>query len=588
VAEGVETRWQRFRKWVATHGNLCATTAVIAGAFCGITSIIVGDDISVVMVRLAMIAVVLAYLFYLAVAFAVPHEHEHRFRYVMYQSAAFIVLALSLRAFSLHETAKHVGAWKGSMDATSVGELAAVMILFILVEVAAFVAQDVDEARIQVIDVGRVVEKIEKTVLKVALDMKNTSDGLIALARLDPSVMTEAITLTNLWAQRAPNLGEKRPGIADCCWRILLQTYLQEEQHDFWPSGRDRAKRLEGIPLRVRPVGTDIGQEDVSYFATNVGFYVKFLKALVDELQKGKRSDEKVCIAVVTNVLPAHWWNWTFAKGEWRAYTAIEDLRKEMKKIAKGGAQIDRVIAVTSEDTHDGGPNGLGLWPEARLYDMLSNWQILIGGSEPEDGTVPCSVKFETTFKDIGSKAFNSFPQELKKGAQSDADDARIYPMITRLSSSTYLTTNQIWTPQRLSDAYQELQGKGKYWPLVVDDTVEKVLKEHFDVMFIGVGPEKSGESEPGGIWDTHNVNWGVCLMNSYDAAVETMFLSVISDPSATKQFEWWQQRLKHAVDWNNPLPQAAHAWMAAHPSSAEDVVAAPSVSEALAGGQTP
>ena len=358
MAEGIETRGQRFRKWVAKHGNLCATTTVIAGAFCGITSILVDSDYSVVLARLAMIAVVLAYFFYLAVAFAVPHDHEHRFRHVVYQSAAFIVLALSLRAFGLHETAKDIGAWEASLNAKSVGELAAVMILFILVEVAAFVAQDVDEARIQIIDVGEEVKKIEKTVKEVALEMKTTAEGLIALAHLDPSVMTEAIALTRLWSRRAPNLGEKSAGIAQRCWRILLRTYLQEEQHDFWPSGRDRAMRLEGIPRRVRPVGDDVSPEDVSYFATNVGFYVKYLAALVHELQKGKGDNEKVCIAVVTNVLPAHWWNWTFAADEWRAYTAIENLRKEMRKIVQEGAQVDRVIAVALEkDTVPQGRN---------------------------------------------------------------------------------------------------------------------------------------------------------------------------------------------------------------------------------------
>lgn len=577
MAKEVETRWQRLkskaRGWLATYANRLATMLIISAAFSGIASILVDHDNSVKLVATAMLGVVLAYLFYLVAAFAHPHDHHHRFRHVIYQSAAFIVLALSLRAFSLHEAvtevrdsiigaATHGGAAGAPMNAGSVGELAAVMILFILVEVAAFVAQDVDEARTHVKEAGAEVRDIAKTVAVSALEMKNAAEGLdrviyqIALPHLDPSVLKEAIALTRLWSDRAPNLGETSPDVSQRCWRILLKTYLQEEQHDFCPSRRDHSRRLEGIPHCVLPVG-DITEKDVSYFATNVGFYVKFLAALVHELQTTKQENEKVCIAVVTNVLPAHWWNWTFAADEWRAYTAIEDLRRSMLDIAEGGAQVDRVIAVAPAAAPDpDGRNHLGLWPERLLRDMLSDWQILADRDKGEE-TVSCSTNFQEHRGEIGTKAFSSFPQALQKGALSNVPGARIYPMVTGQSLPTYSTKNYRWTPKPLRDEYEKLQGAGgKCWSLMVNSQVERKLDGHFDVMFIGLG-SKNTDTEDKGIWGTRDVKWGVCLMNSYDAAVETMFLSVISDQSASKQFAWWQEQLKDEVDWASVLLEA-------------------------------
>jgi len=220
MVEGVETRGQRLkrsvleaRRWIAEYGNLFATTLVISAAFFGIASIFVGRDNSVALVAIAMLAVVLAYFFYLAVAFALPHDHDHRFRHVVYQSAAFIVLALSLRAFGLNEAveeigrsvigAKHVAA-DAAMNPKSIAELAAVMILFILVEIAAFVAQDVEEARTQVKLAVKRAEEVSEKAESIAQRVETTTRELgttiyqieklrlvASVAHLDPSVMTE-------------------------------------------------------------------------------------------------------------------------------------------------------------------------------------------------------------------------------------------------------------------------------------------------------------------------------------------------------------------------------------------------------------
>jgi hypothetical protein len=125
--------------------------------------------------------------------------------------------------------------------------------------------------------------------------------------------------------------------------------------------------------------------------------------------------------------------------------------------------------------------------------------------------------------------------------------------MITGSTSRTYETTNHTWEPKPLRDAYQELQGTGKYWPLRVTSKVKSALVEHFDVMCIGVGPKDAGGNRAG-LWDTYDVEWGMCLMNSYDARVETMFLSVISAQGAQKQYEWWRAQLEDTVAWEQDV----------------------------------
>ena len=573
-------------QWLADRSSVIATGLVIVAPVLGIAALVVQNDLSAVLVVAAMLAIVFAYVVFLIAAFATPSNDKHRFRHVAYQSAAFIVLALSLRAFALDDVVHAIvrtafGAAKGrvamdaAMDAKTVGELAAVMILFILVEVSAFVAQDVENARTAVTNARQQVYETATDMKRTAEQLGSTVDKIMKLglattmAELERSVMAEAIAVTQLWSMRAPNLRGRTPTLSQECWRVLLQTYLQEERDDFLPKGR-----LEGIPPSVRPVARHDEDVVVSYFATNVGLYVKFLAALVRELQQRKTADQKVCIAVVTNVLPAHWWNWTFSPTEWRAYTAMERLRIAMQEIVQGGAQVDRVIAVAPDRTASQGPNELGLWPEDLLYEMLADWQILADRREGNrKETLDCSDDFVTSRQQIGEFAFARFPEALQKGSRSKSSGGQIYPMTTVPTQRTYQTNNHRWTEIPLREEYQALQGSGRYWPLKVDHQVERKLDEHFDVMFIGLGPETTGKGREG-LWSTDKVDWGVCLMNSYDASVETMFLSVISDLHARREYDWWRDRLSEAVDWEaGVLPAAAIRWAENRPT----VVLAPS-----------
>src|ERR1019366_9541770 len=77
------------RTQVAEYMNNFATALVVSAAIPGIASMFFHRDW---VVGAAMVVVAVAYFFYLVAAFVFPHDHDHRFRHVVYQSAAFIVL----------------------------------------------------------------------------------------------------------------------------------------------------------------------------------------------------------------------------------------------------------------------------------------------------------------------------------------------------------------------------------------------------------------------------------------------------------------------------------------------------------------
>jgi len=597
-------KWEKLSvglKWTADRINLFACFLVLAAAVCLFVPFFVPNtppdgDRAIAFVLVAMLFVSFAFLLTLFAALMLLRGDSRLYlRQILYQSAAFIVLSFSLRAFGMHDsvdaalrslifhnTASHAYQPAGETISSprSVAELSSIMILFILIEISAFVARDVEEAKLEV---SKAIDKSKETVDKVDEVVKSinrTAEQIgqlklvTSVAALDQEVMHAAVDLISLWSDRAPNAGlPRKPGprvpteLADQCWRVLMREYLQEEKRDF------NADITAGVPSSVRPLGgagQNYERSDVSYIATNIGFYATFLSALVTELNKRKANNQKVCIAVVTNVLPAHWWNWTFKIHEWRAYEEISNLRKKMIDIAKGGARIDRLIAVWSDgkeevvDEPSYEPYQT-LWSEHLLYDMLTQWYLI--DSSSDDGTLPSSETFNTFAKAIGDE-LERFPPPIKAGARCVTAGARIYPMIRKKASEaekTYSARSETWKERQLAEAYGDLydQGQnGKYWALPIDAANFATFQGHFDAMFIGIGPKDAGNSDRG-LWaDGDEVEWGMCLMNSADAAVETMFLTVISGLSARQQFEYWRGRIlkdQISFDWSkNLLPNKA------------------------------
>jgi hypothetical protein len=200
-----------------------------------------------------------------------------------------------------------------------------------------------------------------------------------SLTLLHSDVFNETIRLLNAWGKRVPAPLELKAthdqiaetySVTDHCWRILLKSYLQEEHKDF-ERQKNHPRKLGDIPAAVIPIDREdidrlnpfeealageldeTAPEDYSFIATTVGFYATLLANIVHDLsEEAKKLPEedgkpkRLCMAILTNMLPAHCWDWPMPDGSWSKYQPIKDYRNNMISAVGEGAQIDRVIMV--------------------------------------------------------------------------------------------------------------------------------------------------------------------------------------------------------------------------------------------------
>ncbi|MEK6409621.1 MAG: hypothetical protein AABN34_22080 [Acidobacteriota bacterium] len=545
------------------------------------------------------------------VTYARKYGTMANWRFAGYQVVTFLILGLSLLAFALHHkgeagrpqpapTQQPSGQQNNvnesqtpaeaipstlTMDTPrNISEMAAIMILFLLAELAAFVAHDVTEAKRMLKELGdttqEAVDKTKGAAKEIGDNLESLEEAtqnigqlrlVASIATLHPQVLNETVSLVRAWAKRVPSIREghgrepEMQDVSDLCWRILLQKYFQEELADFQPQRID-----QGIPLSVRPV-YGYQQKDVSFLATNIGFYARFLSSMVDYLVAEKEEDQKLCMAIVTNALPAHCWNWPMSDESWRSYEPIDRYRNSMIAAVKKGAQIDRILlvsclqggAVREADQSDRPqtPDSplftryRGLWRQGLLKEMREQWYILASvEKEGEDKEkILCSEDFATTHGGLGTNALPLFP--LPIGCAAKKTFGKVYPVISTTSLPPQSFIDEIkheWQAQKLFDLYNDsLHGQdGGCWQLPLDDVGLNIFDERHDIMFIGLGKGNRGEK---GLWtDFNDCNWGICLMSSMNVTTETMFLTVVSGASVRTHYDWCRDILIHKLIWQD------------------------------------
>ena len=536
------------------------------------------------------------FFFLASVLYAISEPSATTWRHVAYQIAAFFILALSLRAFGLHhpiqtllgepvnesrslnnsnpsegtrgQTAIEDTGKENLVAANSITEIAAIMILFVLAELAAFVGHDVNRATHFLGELGKsasqAADRTAQASRSLDIGLKQLEDTTVkisqlrlvaSVAMLHPTVLDEAINLVHEWGGRAPAqfIGEsaRESTVSGLCWRTLLKEYIKEEILDVAPREIE-----QGIPKSVRPVDS-YSITDVSFIATNVGFYAKFLSSLVDNLLQEKKVSDKLCIGIITNVLPAHYWNWPMPDKCWNSYGPIDTYRQSLIKAVDNGSQVDRVLLVFDDPLSEDNGNGQlfdahndTFWRHQLLNQMLGSWSILMRSEDQtlKDETLNCSPSFAGENGAIGTQAYADFPGPIKSAATRDYGS--LYPMIT--SSSTTLYNDYVdvpWLATPIIEIYKKLHGKnGGYWKLPLDSASLNLFEGRHDIMFIGLG---AGSGEKEGLWAKEAVcDWGMCLMSSMSPTSETMFLTAISGESVIKQYEWCYERLHRKVNW--------------------------------------
>jgi hypothetical protein len=550
-------------------------------------------------------------LLLLTVISAVRVRSEDKERFASYQLVTFFILVLSLLAFAQH----HTGGENLNADAIlevprNVAEMSAIMVLFLLSELAAFIAHDLIKARTALDMLGMTAGAAADDTRTAAKTIKSNLQKLnenaesikqlqlvISIASLHTDVFHDTVNLVKAWGDRVPAASisnddqnansSQNYSISNHCWRILLQEYLKEELYDIAPVKKPKNVKPHRIPRSVRPIKEGWGltaedkdinieptdESDVSYIATTVGFYASLLAKLVSGLSEAAikaGNDQKLCMAIVTNMLPAHCWNWPMSDWHWRSYGPIKDYRESMLDAVTNGAEIDRVLLVyddPSDDVKD--PTKLefyrpyeikvgegAFWRKMLLDQMLSKWYRLsserINAEKKE--TLKCSHKFAGSYGELGSIALDLFPPPIKCAAEQKDVTGRVYPIIVSDDPHKAFTdrNGDKWQCKKLSEEYYTtLHGEnGKCWMLPLDNDLLNTFGGRHDIMFIGLG-QVSQERE--GLWSNKSYcDWGICLMSSMNPITETMLLTVISGKSVKQNYEWCKKRLNETMNWDD------------------------------------
>jgi hypothetical protein len=405
-------RWTKIEGFLLMAGGvISAGSALMLLIYVGYRTVWERKVFSFVWLAIFLILVAFTALLASTIISAINNRDEAKKRFAYYQIVTFLILVLSLLAFAFHHieggrqppagqndpgvAGEHNDQISAQSDdlldvPRNVAEMSAIMVLFLLAELAAFIANDLIKAR-------TTLDTLDETVGTAATNTKNAAATIqvnlqrldknaesikqlqlvISIASLHPDVFHETVDLVKAWGDRVPaSLVSKNqnPGgaqdyaVSNQCWRILLREYLKEELIDIAPPMSFSARTSPGIPASVMPIDeidimtlseddrkriSHTKPGDFSFIATTVGFYAKLLAKLVDglskaaeELSKETQQKQKLCMAIVTNMLPAHCWDWPMPDRSWRSYDPINSYRESMLKAVSKSAQIDRVLLV--------------------------------------------------------------------------------------------------------------------------------------------------------------------------------------------------------------------------------------------------
>jgi len=465
------------------------------------------------------------------------------------------------------------GSAEGAYDA--VGAVAGIMILYALTLLGAFVFDKLAKAKKEITDAN---EEMVKT-LTTASTWLGLQQRLAATRGLYvPAPAPFVEEMLKVWA--GIHLPDKDadgaasavvltdPGkVAAVCMSTLLAVYAKEESTDL--SGQLPWYR---VPPSVRPPGIERGKDAakgrVSFFATNVGFYATFLSNVVSQLDEiGRSSKLSPCVAVVTNVLPSHWWNWPIEKGQHGIYPPIVQYRKAQEVFVRQGGQIFRKVVVL--DKQQALSPLLHSLDESWVEEELKRDHLLFWRN-PDAPDVPLRVGLS------GDTTFNEALLTDVLGCVSRADDLTepqkravfsqvlektngsrkravywVFDSALRIDCKCLCATNEhpdgSCRQSVLSHYTATMHREGGSQKIGSTD-IHHVPLAFFqkplgaeppgglggcpDIMFLGLNKQNQS------VWDRDSdPQWGCALMASMAPATETMFLTVLRDTKDIKKF---------------------------------------------------
>jgi hypothetical protein len=437
----------------------------------------------------------------------------------------------------------------------TIKELAAILLLYALAEMAAFVATWLEGIKNQA---EHSVEALNSA-RDAIVDAQKSIEVENKIGKLHPELREPITRLLQEYAKLAPRTGDKptdRTEMQDLCLRTLLANYLEEEvrdvradlkAHEVPPSVLlDRVLEEDSREERENGGGRSAAlSREVSYFATNVSFYVRLLNKEIDVLISRPDHAERLCLAIITNVLPAHWWNYPVEEGYWYEYPPVERYRKALSRVVLdplNPAQVDRIILV---DNESGGSSSAqpeakelfqrrsALWSES-LANNMASWKIHFKEREG-----PYLTSLDSDMADIGDAV------HVQSGIVGRAGEREIF-----LYKMFGPAKNKAGGQPLLDKYLQDLHGTngGSSWYLPIADDVFHNSAVGFsgchDIMFLGRSkmPKFGGY----GLWSSEcaEMNWDVGFLASMSPGSETMFLSAIRGATLDAAWKRFHQRV--------------------------------------------
>ena len=457
---------------------------------------------------------------------------------------------------ALSESAKIMKTAKVMLTAS---ELAAIMILFALAELAALLGKDVAQATDEIDHVRREAIKarqgmenvrsslqISESAINAAIETLQGMQVQIAVDQMHTDLKKNVLQLLKAWSARANHHGgQGDEPLPHLVWRVFLENYVLEEESDFKPEHL----QTEGVPIAAQPYPSverpdgkiiNVRVDSVAYVATNVGFYATFLEKFAEELANAKVD---ISMAVLTTVLPAYWWNWPRSTGRLLAYPPIGALRSTMAKMDER-VRTDRLILVRSDPTSRSSNNESPL-EDAQLLERMEGWFV---GKADDNKPLPCSSEPEDP---ATLKLKELMPVELRESLVKDG--GAIHPVFERRPPNSIVMDDRTWDVQPLIDEFMKLHKGGGAWALPVsNDFIASKMKGRYDFTFIGTSGRKV--DAPLGAWNDESIRWKFCIMTSISDKNETMFMTLIEGEAAEMQMTKCREHLKHELFKARPL----------------------------------
>jgi hypothetical protein len=419
--------------------------------------------------------------------------------------------------------------------------LASIMILFILAELGLFLFHSVKRAEKVSDDLDKTFGRVDKKLnvlpwmepyLKLAMPNGRES-GLVETIG---AIITEYAAISS----RTDELNSQLV-------RHFLHDYLAEELKDLKAVLEDQL-----IPKAVVPPFSD-KEGNVSYFATNVGFYGKFLDNAVKHLAGHATKDGNLdnplvhpCIAVITNALPSQFWLWPRDDRYGEDYLPIAEYRKaQIEGVAKGRLRIFRSILV-ADDENNGAADAVlyrsrvipVLWSKTE-WTREAHWNLVFHDT---DHTKLYRVDEAKEIKD-------EYLVPHLRSWVSNAEERRSGYVMTERPIN--LPCEEVWRHYCKHFHLVRSEPRGR-------TDILKITKKQFyaalpnglngcpDIMFLGVC-----KSDVEDVWkaDISDSNWALALMTTMSTQTETMFLTLIHEPS--KVAELWRhvRKVRNLLD---------------------------------------